>query len=96
MSRAWSHAFILVTRATGILNSDVYSREAELLTQVFFQIRERFLSRWAVENMTGVYPCHYRTQIFLAFEILGFYSQMGFELHNFFPFHLISSAPVLF
>lgn len=69
MSRAWSHAFILVTRATGILNSDVYSREAELLTQVFYQIRERFFSRWAVENMTGVYPCHYRTHIFLAFEI---------------------------
>ena len=50
MSRAGSHAFILVARDTGILNSDVYSREAELLTQVFFQIRERFFSKWAVEN----------------------------------------------
>jgi len=69
VSRAWSHTFILVARDTGILNSDVYSREAELLAQVFFQIRERFFSRWAVENMTGAHPCHYTTQIFLVVEI---------------------------
>ena len=67
VSRAWSHDFILAARAAGNLSSDVYSREAELITWDFSQIRERFFRRLAVKNMTSI---HYRTQIFLFFEIL--------------------------